>query len=473
MQAPNAALTIIEALKDPGLGSDQRGALLAALQALHTSPAAAPAKRAKVAKPFRRADSMRLSRESIAAMQLPATGERYVYDDACAQLAVRLRPGGRSFVVVMWDSTRSRTVKHTLGKTNTLTPEQARIRAQALVARIASGDDVRRNEGAGFTLAELIRRWHSEKTHGIRTADELRDKALHYLGPLAHRPASEVTRQDIGNVHHRIATTARKRVHKRINGELRAVEIGEPGMPATADKWRVVLGAIYGWATRKGLVMDNPASGIEAAYSAKDAERSSYLHGDALQRFWIALKADRDAAARDVLLLAIHTGQRRGNVLGMRWDQLDLVQGRWTVSADQTKQRKVQTTPLNSQALEILALRYQDAGSEPWVFPATRGHGAMTETRPRAAWGRIRDAAELGDLRIHDLRHTAGSWLARLGANEAVRKKALGHQTSAMAARYSHLELDPVAAAMQGMGDAIEAAATKVRAPVRKPKGRP
>ena len=91
----------------------------------------------------------------------------------------------------------------------------------------------------------------------------------------------------------------------------------------------------------------------------------------------------------------------------------------------------------------------------------------MNETRLRDGWARICTAAEIQDMRIHDLRHTAGSWLARLGANEAVRQKALGHQTPAMAARYSHLELDPVAVAMQRMGDAIEAAATKSAAIVQ------
>jgi integrase len=94
----------------------------------------------------------------------------------------------------------------------------------------------------------------------------------------------------------------------------------------------------------------------------------------------------------------------------------------------------------------------------------------MSETRPRDAWERICKAAEIEGVRIHDLRHTAGSWLARLGSNEAVRQKALGHQTPQMAARYSHLELDPVADAMQRMGDAIQAAATKPKATVRRIK---
>jgi integrase len=90
----------------------------------------------------------------------------------------------------------------------------------------------------------------------------------------------------------------------------------------------------------------------------------------------------------------------------------------------------------------------------------------MSETRPRDAWERITKAAGIKGVRIHDLRHTTGSWLARLGSNTAVRQKALGHQTSAMAEKYSHLELDPVADAMQRMGDAIHAAATKPAAKV-------
>ena len=220
----------------------------------------------------------------------------------------------------------------------------------------------------------------------------------------------------------------------------------------------------------KGLVLDNPAAGIDAAFDTKGAQRSNYLRGDELLRFWKAMEADRDADARDVFLLLLHTGQRRGNVLEMRWQTIDLQHGLWTVAAADTKQRKVQTTPLTAQAREILARRHASAASE-WVFPATRGAGPMNETRVRDAWARICTEAGITDMRPHDLRHTAGSWLARLGANEAVRQKALGHQTPAMAARYSHLELDPVAAAMQRMGDAIEAAATKQPATVRKITG--
>lgn len=475
-----ATAALIEALKDPALSADQRLSLVAALQAVTASapaPATAPPARAAAAPatPDRlRADRMVLTKTSVQALPLPATGERMVYDETTPQLAVRLRPTGRTYVVSMWDRERRRRVSHTIGRCINVTPEKARAKAQQLVGSVADGQDIRRERDTSMTVGELVKAWHAEKAKAKRTADEMRNKAEDYLGKLADTPVSKVSREDIGAIHHHIATRARRRVKRRVDGELRLVEVGEAGIPATADKWLAIMSSVFGWATAKGLAADNPCKGIKKAFNTKEAARQTYLHGDALVRFWRALEADPDADVRDVLLLALFTGQRKGNVLAMRWDDVDLAAGRWTIPADQTKQKKAQTTPLSSSAAQVLQRRHADAGT-PWVFPAVRRGadgelGRMSETRPREAWERICKAAQLDGVRIHDLRHTAGSWLARLGANEAVRQKALGHQTPQMAARYSHLELDPVADAMQRMGDAITAAATKAKAPVRRIK---
>ncbi len=491
MSAENpAAQAILRALSVPGLDDGQRDALVLALQSVLSSigapqPAGKPGRARKPAAVVadRRADAVTLGKESVAAMPLPSTGERYVYDTVCPQLAVRLRPGGRTYIVQTWDKRRQRSVRVTLGKTDLLTPEQARRKAQTMVSDVGNGIDVRKPAVDGLTVAQLIAKWQAEKRSSVRTIDELVTKLMDYLGPLAHRSASEVSKSDIGAIHTRIATEARKRLRKRVGGVLQWVEIGPPGLRATADKWRVTLGSVFAWGMNKGLVMSNPAAGIDAAFDAKGAQRSNYLRGDELTRFWKAMEADADVDTRDVLLMLLHTGQRRGNVLEMQWAEIDLGHGIWTLSAAKTKQNKVQTTPLTAQARQILARRHESASTE-WVFPATRVKrmdvddkteakiGAMSEARLRDAWARICGAAGITGLRIHDLRHTTGSWLARLGANEAIRQKALGHQTSAMAARYSHLELDPVADALQRMGDAIEAAATKKPATVQPMKGR-
>lgn len=487
-----AAQAIIQALSAPGLDDAKRQALVLALQAVLPGPAPTPDRgsnsRPSESKPMRvrapaapkierKAEQITFGKESVDALPLPESGERLVYDSVCPQLAVRLRPGGKSYIVVMWDSERHRKVARTLGKVDRLTPENARKQARALVADVSSGVDIRKPAVDGLTVAQLIAKWQAEKRASVRTVDELVTKMIDYLGPVAHRSASEVSKSDIGIIHSYIATKACKRLRKRVGGVLQWVEIGPPGLRATADKWRVTLSSVFTWGMKKGLVVNNPAAGIDAAFDAKGAQRSNYLRGDELTRFWKAMEADPDVDTRDVFLMLLHTGQRRGNVLEMQWAEVDLGHGIWTLSAAKTKQNKVQTTPLTAQARQILARRYESASTE-WVFPATRAKrtnaddkteakiGAMSEARLRDAWTRICGAAGITGLRIHDLRHTTGSWLARLGANEAIRQKALGHQTSAMAARYSHLELDPVADALQRMGDAIEAAATKKPATV-------
>lgn len=470
-----AAQAIIEALKDPALGDGQRMALVAALQAVTGPPAAptAPQQPAPSSAPDRqRGERVRLTKTTIAAMPLPASGERLVYDTERPQLAVRLRPSGRSWIVLMWDRERRRKTTRTLGKCDTLTPEQARAQADRVVGRVADGEDIRRERDDSMTVRQLVADWHAEKARGTRTADELRDKVLHYLGKLADRPARELEREQVGRVHHEIATKARKRVFKRIDDQVQAVEVGEPGLPATADKWRATLSAMFAWGMTKGLVSVNPCEGIAQAFDTKKAARTNYLHGQALVKFWQALDDDPDADTRDAIRLLLFTGQRRGNVLEMRWADVDLAAGIWTLSAAQTKQSKAQSNPLVGAASEILQRRWRSAAG-PWVFPATRASaegivGPMSETRLRDAWARICAAAGIEDLRPHDLRHTAGSWLARLGASEAIRQKALGHQTPAMAARYSHLEIDPVADAMERSAQAITAAATKKPAQVRK-----
>lgn len=463
-----AANAIIEALSQPGLTPAQRASLAESLTIVMGKPAAPPAGRAPKASTTKQtptADRQRLTRAAVEAMPLPATGETRVYDDVVPQLAVRLRPSGRTYVVIVWDRERRKKMARTLGKCSALTPEQARTQARAVVGRMADGEDIRRVRDESLTVRQLLVEWHAEKSKTKRTADELRDKALQYLGALADRPAGEISREDIGRIHHTIATKARKRVFKRVGGEVVPVEIGEPGLPATADKWRATLAAVFTWAQGKGLVQANPCEGIQHAFDAKQAARTNYLRGDALLAFWRALSADADADTRDALKLLLFTGQRRGNVLAMRWADVDLRAAVWSLGAKQTKQAKAQTTPLVAQALAILKDRHADAAT-PWVFPAVRKGrdgeiGPMSETRLRDAWARICKAAGIEDLRPHDLRHTSGSWLARLGVNEAVRQKALGHQTSAMAARYSHLELDPVADALQRAAHAIEAEATR------------
>ena len=76
-------------------------------------------------------------------------------------------------------------------------------------------------------------------------------------------------------------------------------------------------------------------------------------------------------------------------------------------------------------------------------------------TEPKTAWARILEAADLKDVRIHDLRRTLGSWMTAAGVSTAIVGKSLGHKSQAATAVYARLDLDPVRAAVSAAADAM------------------
>jgi integrase len=156
--------------------------------------------------------------------------------------------------------------------------------------------------------------------------------------------------------------------------------------------------------------------------------------------------------------LCLWTGQRQGNVRSMTWAELDLSAETWTIPGAKFKNGKPLTVHLSAPAMTILRARKEAAAKGvEWVFPQA-DNAKRYVTNPVKAWRRVCRAAELPDVRIHDLRRTLGSWQAATGANLSAIGKSLGHRTQATTAVYARLDLDPVKAAVNKATAAIEAA---------------
>jgi integrase len=98
----------------------------------------------------------------------------------------------------------------------------------------------------------------------------------------------------------------------------------------------------------------------------------------------------------------------------MRWEQFDLENGVWTKPATTTKQRLLHRAPLSRAAVELLrAIREGVPDDCPWVFPGEKKGHPLREMQ--SFWEGVRDKAQLGDARIHDLRHTFASLLVSRG----------------------------------------------------------
>lgn len=152
---------------------------------------------------------------------------------------------------------------------------------------------------------------------------------------------------------------------------------------------------------------------------------------------------------RPLVLLALNTGLRRGELLGLRWGAVDLDARILTVVADTAKSGHTRRVPLNAEAFEVLLAwrkRQGEPGSSAFVFPASDGDRM---TRIDTAWASLMKKAALKNFRLHDCRHHFASKLVQTGVDLYIVKELLGHSEIAMTERYAHLAPDNLSAAVE------------------------
>jgi integrase len=150
-----------------------------------------------------------------------------------------------------------------------------------------------------------------------------------------------------------------------------------------------------------------------------------------------------------LVLLAITTGARKGELIGLKWDDADLKKGRALVT--ETKNDEPRTLPLAGKALEALrALKLKASARSEYVFPQPSGLPGPYEHFD-AHWYAALKVAKIEDFHFHDLRHTTASMLAAQGASLLEIADVLGHKTLAMVKRYSHLVVDHKAKVIENM----------------------
>jgi integrase len=159
-----------------------------------------------------------------------------------------------------------------------------------------------------------------------------------------------------------------------------------------------------------------------------------------LGRLTVALAELEDQDAANAIRLLLLTGARRGEVLAARWADFDLGTGVWVKPPSSTKQAKLHRVPLSAAAVALL--RTFPLG-DARLFPTLSGR-SLTRT-----WEILRKAADISDVRLHDLRHTYASVLASAGLSLPVIGALLGHATPTTTARYAHLFDDPLRAATE------------------------
>jgi integrase len=236
-------------------------------------------------------------------------------------------------------------------------------------------------------------------------------------------------------------------------------KITATGKLRRANATKSLCSILFNQAVEWKMRSDNPASGVKT--NPEDG-RERYLSPEELDRRLTVL--DRWQARRpdsvDVIRLAMLTGARRGEILSMRWGDLDLIAGVWTKPATSTKQRRIHRVPLSPEAVEILRRRQSGSKADGRVVPlhkaddhVFRGGGSSSHIgRLRSSWEIIRAEAQLGDVHFHDLRHSFASLLVGQGLSLPIIGAMLGHSKPQTTSRYAHLADGPLreAAAIVG-----------------------
>jgi integrase len=360
--------------------------------------------------------------------------DRLIFDSACPGLAVRLtKRGTRAFLVQWTDRTTRRKVREPLGVWGGITIEQARIAARAHLGEVAKGLDPIAERHKKRAAAER------ERSELELTLDTLLSQwATVHLTHRRPRYAAEAVR----SVRHAFAKQLTEPAARLSRAQTVAVldEIVAQGNPISAGRAMAYARACYSWAEKRGMVPLNPFRNLPV--SAGVSERERVLSDDELRDIWAAAAAMPDPFG-PFYQIAILTLQRREEVAGMRWSEMSADRRTWIIPGARMKNGKPHDVHLSDPACEVLN-----------KLPRHRGYDLVLSTTGRSSISgfsrakRALDAAILKDRdkssakaedgsialllpwRLHDLRRTGVSTLARLGIDSIVADKLLGHQAS-------------------------------------------
>lgn len=220
--------------------------------------------------------------------------------------------------------------------------------------------------------------------------------------------------------------------------------------PATVVRYLATLSHVFSIAMRDWQwVDDNPLRKITKPREPRGRER--FLSDIERERLLAACRSSKSDVLYTVVVVAISTGMRRGEIMNLNWDDIDLQRG--TILLKETKNGSSRCVPLSGHARELLTrLSKVRRIDTRLVFPNKYGTSPIELKRP---WDAALLTAGLEDFRFHDLRHTAASYLAMNGATTVEIAAVLGHKTLDMVRRYSHLTNNHTAKVVGSMNDKI------------------
>jgi integrase len=360
----------------------------------------------------------------------PAGKRKVVWDALVPSLAVRVTDKGkRTFCLVKRFPGKAQPEYRAIGEYGAITLETARDKARGWIDLIGKGIDPAVAEAEErqrrADADEAARRAQSDTfaaalnlfvdTHLVKLRigrDVERDMRRLLLPPWGSRPLASITRRDVIAVVYGL--------HDR-------------GSPVMANRALAYTKKFYAWCVDRALLDTSPAALVRNP--TKEIKRDRVLADHELREIWLA--CEHFGAAGRAVRLMLATGQRRGEVAGLRWSEIDEDGRTWRLPAERSKNGRAHAIPLSDLARSILA-------ASPRIGAFAFSNDG---TRPVNGWsklkGRIDKAAPIGDWHIHDLRRACATGMARLGVDRVVIAAVLNHVDPSVTAVYDRHAREP------------------------------
>lgn len=364
-----------------------------------------------------------------------------ISDSRLPGFMVRVQPSGTRSYYARW----GRSGIQVIGKVDQLTPDEARERCKQILGNVAHGrPPLSGLDGAeGLTLGQFVADTYTPwvQAHRPRTAAGTLWRLKLHFSKWYGTALSAITLEDVEG--------------------WRTERINDGIAPATVRRDLDSLSSVLTRAVKLGKLKDNPVRRVERPRIDR-TPKVRYLDAAEEKRLRRAL-SERDEemrTARDsanqwrtarkqetlpplphygdhltpAVLLSMNTGMRRGELLQLRWADVDMKGKQITVEGSIAKSHQTRHIPLNEEAIEVLKRWKEQAPSTERVIPIDTGF--------KSAWAPLLERAKITKFRWHDLRHHFASRLVQAGVPLNTVRELLGHGSLAMTLRYAHLAPD-------------------------------
>ncbi|GAA6211980.1 site-specific integrase [Hyphomicrobiales bacterium 4NK60-0047b] len=346
----------------------------------------------------------------IKKLKPPVKGQSEIWDNKLPGFGVRITSKGTtSFVLLYRFEGKSR--RFTLGRYPILSLATARAKAHEALVKVNAGGDPasekRHTNNLSDTLLfpelvdEFIEKYAKRQNKTWRETERILKRD--FLPPWRNKRIDQITRADVNIILDAII---------------------ERGAPSGANHCFAMIRRVFNWAIERGLIEKSPCTGMKRP--TKDISRDRVLTDEELQAVWRT--ADQEAYPFGVITqLLILTGQRIGEVTTMRWQDIDLGEKLWNLEATRNKSGRAHIVPLtNSTVALIESIPYLH---KELLFPAQKNNADRPVSGISKFKSRLDEISQVFDWRIHDLRRTVATGMAKKQIPPHVVERILNHKS--------------------------------------------